>query len=59
MFKDISEYLEELKKELEGYDPALIQDALSDAEGHLRMALEEALSGKSGLSETEAISPII
>jgi hypothetical protein len=59
MFKDISEYLEELKKELKGCDPALIQDALSDAEGHLRMALEEALSEKSGLSETEAISPII
>jgi len=59
MFKDVSEYLEGLKRELEGCDPALIQDALSDAEGHLRMALEEALSGKSSLSETEAIASII
>ena len=59
MFKDVSEYLEELKRELEGCDPALIQDALSDAEGHLRMALEEALSSASGASETEAIVPII
>jgi len=59
MFKDISEYLEELKKELTGCDPALVQDALSDAEGHLRMALEEALSATSGLSEAEAIVPII
>jgi uncharacterized membrane protein len=59
MFKDVSEYLKELKRELKGCDPALIQDALSDAEGHLRMALEEALSSASSPSETEAIAPII
>ena len=59
MFKDVSEYLEELKRELKGSDPALVQDALSDAEGHLRMALEEALSATSGLSEAEAIVHII
>jgi len=59
MFKDVSEYLKELKRELEGCDPALIQDALSDAEGHLRMALEEALSSEPSASETEVITPII
>jgi uncharacterized membrane protein len=59
MFKDVAAYLKELKRELKGCDPALIQDALSDAEGHLRMALEEALSGESGASETEVIAPII
>jgi len=59
MCKDVNEYLAKLKKELEGCDSALIQDALSDAEGHLRMALEEALSGRPGLSETEAVAPII
>lgn len=59
MFKDVYKYLEELKRELEGCDPALIQDALSDAEGHLRMALEEALSSTSGPSETEAITNVI
>ncbi len=59
MAKNIAEYLEELKKELQGCDPALLQDALSDAEGHLRMALEEALSNKSNVSEAEAISPVI
>ncbi len=59
MFKDVTEYLKELKKELEGCDPALIQDALSDAEGHLRMALDEALSSEPGVSESEAITPII
>jgi hypothetical protein len=59
MCKDINQYLAGLKKELEGCDPALIQDALSDAEGHLRMALDEALLGKPSLSETEAIASII
>jgi hypothetical protein len=59
MCKDVNEYLEKLKKELEGCDTALQQDALSDAEGHLRMALEEAFTGEPTLSETEAIVPII
>jgi hypothetical protein len=59
MFKDVYEYLEELKKELEGCDPALIQDALSDAEGHLRTALEEECAKTPGLSETVALKPII
>lgn len=59
MCKDVNEYLAKLKKELEGGDPALLQDALSDAEGHLRMALEEALSDKPSLSETEAVASII
>ncbi len=59
MCKDVNEYLAKLKKELEGCDPALLQDALTDAEEHLRMALEEALSDKPKLSETEAIASII
>ena len=59
MCKDVNEYLTKLKKELEGGDPALLQDALSDAEGHLRMALEEALSDMPRLSEIEAMASII
>ncbi len=59
MCRDIREYLAKIKKELEGCDPALIQDALSDAEGHFRMALDEALLARPSLSETEAIAPII
>ena len=59
MCKDVNEYLAKLKKELAGCDPALIQDALSDAEGHLRMALDEVLSDKPSLSEPEAVVPII
>lgn len=41
MVKTIDEYLDELKKALAGNDPALIQDALSDAEEHLRTAVAE------------------
>ena len=59
MFKDVYEYLEELKRELKGCDPALIQDALSDAEGHLRMALEEDLSSTSSPSGTETTAAVI
>jgi hypothetical protein len=59
MCKDVHEYLEKLKKELKGADPALIQDALSDAEAHLRSALEDGLISTSGLSETDILQPII
>jgi hypothetical protein len=59
MCKDVHEYLERLKEELRGADPALIQDALSDAEEHLRTALEETLTNTPGLSETEILQPIV
>jgi uncharacterized membrane protein len=58
MFKNIEEYLEKLKKELKGSDPALIQDALSDAEEHLRTALEESVEKTPGISEEEALQPL-
>ena len=59
MIKKIEDYLEELKKELKGSDPALIQDALSDAEEHLRVALDEILIHNTNLSEKEALLSII
>lgn len=59
MYRDVGEYLEKLKRELKGADPALIQDALSDAEGHLRTALEEEGVHMSGLSESKALESII
>ncbi len=59
MFKNIEEYLGKLKKELKGSDPALIQDALSDAEEHLRTALEESVEKTPGLSEEEALQPLV
>jgi len=59
MFKNIEEYLEKLKRELKGSDPALIQDALFDAEEHLRTALEESIETVPGISEEEALQPLI
>ncbi len=45
MAKSIEEYVEELRRELAGCDPALIQDALYDAEEFLRNELEAAGEG--------------
>ena len=60
MCKDVQDYLTKLKKELGGSaDPALIQDALSDAETHLQTALEEELSKNPSLSETEILVPLV
>jgi uncharacterized membrane protein len=59
MFKNIDEYLDKLKRELKSSDPALIQDALFDAEEHFRTALEESEENTPGLSETEALQPLI
>jgi len=59
MIEDVHEYLEKLKMELKDCDPALIQDALSDAETHLQTALEEELAGSPGASRPEILSHII
>jgi len=60
MCKSVQEYLDKLKKELgRSADPALIQDALSDAETHLRIALDEEKSKSPGLSEAELLIPIV
>ncbi|MGB2895577.1 MAG: sensor domain-containing protein [Anaerolineales bacterium] len=59
MIESVETYLAELKKELAGCDPAIAQDALADAEEHLRNALEQVpLSEKQG-QEAEALIPII
>jgi hypothetical protein len=39
--RSITQYLEQLRSELHGADPAMIQDALYDAEEHLRAELAE------------------
>ncbi|MCP4605692.1 MAG: hypothetical protein GY847_35095 [Proteobacteria bacterium] len=59
MTKNIETYLNQLRKELAGSDRATIQDALSDAEEHLRMALESALETQSGVSEVEVLPAIV
>jgi uncharacterized membrane protein len=52
--RTIAEYLEQLRAALRGADPALIQDALYDAEDHLRSELAE----NPGKSEAEILAKI-
>lgn len=59
MFKNIDEYLYELKRELKGSDPALVQDALFDAEEHFRNGLEESEERIPGITEAEALQPLV
>ena len=59
MVISIEEYLRQLKKELAECDRATIQDALSDAEEHLRNALLNARESNPGISETDALYRII
>lgn len=55
----IQTYLDDLKGALKGSDKATIQDALADAEEHLRTALETEQSEVDELDESEAIRVII
>ena len=59
MYKNIDEYLDKLRKELHGLDRALVQDALSDAEEHLRSALESDLKEEASMSNADTLTLII
>lgn len=59
MIKSIEEYLEQLKSEMQGSDSATVQDALADAEEHLRAALANLLEKQPDLKEAEALDQII
>ena len=59
MTNAVEEYLDALKKELEGSDSATIQDALVDAEEHLATALESARESQPDLDEAEVLGQII
>ncbi len=59
MIQNINEYLDQLRKDLAESDPATIQDALSDAEEHLRTALNSALENQPDVSEADALPLII
>ena len=52
--RTIAEYLDQLRAALQGADPALIQDALYDAEDHLRSELAD----NPGKSEAEVLAKI-
>ncbi|HEX7540772.1 MAG TPA: sensor domain-containing protein [Anaerolineales bacterium] len=59
MTKTVEEYLQALKEELKDRDSATIQDALADAEDHLRTALESMRENQPDLNEEGALEQII
>jgi len=59
MYKTVEDYLADLKQELAGSDQATIQDALSDAEEHLRMAVASLREDKPDLAEETALQTAI
>ncbi len=59
MIKSVEEYLDELKAELKDSDTATVQDALADAEEHLRAALTNRSENQSEVSEEEALNQVI
>ena len=58
MINNIEQYLSRLKEELSGSDTATIQDALADAEDHLRTALN-GLADSDASSREEALTAIV
>jgi uncharacterized membrane protein len=59
MIESIDAYLNALKAELADSDPAIIQDALADAEEHLRSALDNARETRPEGSEADALPAIV
>lgn len=55
MIKSVEEYLALLRGELSGCDPATVQDALSDAEEHLRTALDQAARETPEVGDAQAL----
>jgi len=59
MINSIDQYLDSLKTELKGCDGATIQDALSDAEEHLRTAIDKGLEESDKVVEADILSNVI
>jgi hypothetical protein len=59
MINNVEQYLAQLKEELSESDPATIQDALTDAEDHLRTALNGLADSVNSASRAEALTSII
>jgi len=59
MTETIESYLDALKNELSGADPALIQDALYDAQEYLRSELDALCASRPELSPQEALLKVI
>jgi hypothetical protein len=59
MSETIERYLEQLKAQLAGGDPAMIQDALSDAEEHLRAASAQTRRERPEMSEGDVVGRVV
>lgn len=59
MFESIESYLKALKSALHGADPALVQDALWDAEAHLGSGLAAMKEEHPELSQADALASIL
>jgi uncharacterized membrane protein len=59
MSNSVDEYLTQLKTALQGCDQATIQDALADAEDHLRTALSKAEDSQPVSPEVDSLAAII
>ena len=59
MIKSVEEYLDALRNELAGSDAATVQDALADAEEHLRAAFTNIQEKEPNLSEQDALTQVI
>src|SRR5215216_6416224 len=59
MIKSVEEYLEALKTELKDSDAATVQDALADAEEHLRAALASLREKQPNVAEEVALAQVI
>ncbi len=59
MFNSVDEYLQKLKDALQGCDQATVQDALADAEDHLRTALARGKDSQPGSNQADTLAAII
>jgi len=59
MIQSVEGYLEALKAELKNSDVATVQDALGDAEEHLRAALASLREERPGMPEEELLARVI
>ncbi len=59
MLNTVEEYLTALREELNGSDIATVQDALADAEDHLRTAVVNLREGEPELDERDALQSAI
>jgi uncharacterized membrane protein len=59
MINNVDDYLTELKTALQGCDQATVQDALADAEDHLRTALSGSKADQPEAQESAVLSGII